>query len=118
MASKMVSASTASTSEPMNAAEMAHQQFRSCQALPQKPPASIDPASGSLSMVVFGTSFHARRRLPAGINHPDKPHHPLVLMTQDVAVKHELAGNVLVEAHEQAHLAGRHRIIRRPVCVR
>src|SRR4051794_15562894 len=84
----------------------------------QKAPASIDPASGPMSMVVFGTSFQDWRPLPAGINHPDKPHHPLVLMTQDVAVEHELARNILVEAHEQAYLAGPHRIIRRPICVR
>ena len=71
-----------------------------------------------MSMVMFGMVLRTRRPLPAGVNHADESHHSFILMTQDVAVKDELAGDVLVEAHEQAHLTRRHRIIRRSIRIR
>jgi hypothetical protein len=69
-------------------------------------------------MVMFGTALRTRRLLTTGVNHSDESHHSFILMTQDVAVKDELASDVLVEAHDQAHLSGRHRIIRRPIGIR
>jgi hypothetical protein len=71
-----------------------------------------------MSMVMFGMVLRTRRPLPAGVNHADESHHSFILMTQDMAVKDELAGDVLVEAHEQAHLTRRHRIIRRSIRIR
>ena len=64
-------------------------------------------------MVMFGAALRTLRPLPGG-NHADKSHHPFILMAEDVAVKHKLAGDIRMEPHEQAHLTGSHGIIRRP----
>src|SRR5256885_6529339 len=71
-----------------------------------------------MSMVMFKMALQTRRLLPAGANHADESHHSFILMTQDVAVKDELASDVLAKAHQQAHLTGRHRIVRGPIRIR
>ena len=76
-ASKMVSASTASTSEPRNAAETAGTAAVQTIADPYPKRSCVDDVAW-LSMVML--AFRARRALSARINHPDEAHHPFVLM--------------------------------------
>src|SRR6202040_2543063 len=40
---------------------------------------------------MLGTAIRTRRPFPARVNHANESHHSFILMTQDVAVKDELA---------------------------